>query len=111
MPANTTIHGIPYPTAGDPLSGFPAVAMASAGAIDSKLPVAIARTLTTAANGQVNTPHTLGRVPTYAAATAPTIAFRAAVVASSSSSVTVHVVNATTGANYAGSISIQLLLL
>lgn len=67
-------------------------------------------TVTANASGIATINHPLGRTPNFAVASLPTATYRAAVTARAGSTITVHVVNATTGANYAGSITVMWLV-
>lgn len=66
--------------------------------------------VTAPSTGLITLDHTLGRTPQVAIAATATSAYRATVTAKTATTITVHVVNATTGANFAGNISIMWLL-
>lgn len=62
------------------------------------------------ANGLATITHTLGRVPVFADAALGTTTYRAAVTATSDTTITVHVVNASTGVNIVGNVIITWLI-
>lgn len=63
--------------------------------------------VTTSSSGVATINHTLGRVPVWADASLTTETYRVAVTAESSSTITVKVVNASTGAAYVGTITVR----
>lgn len=108
----TTAKGIVFP---DP-SGVPSRAAFEelAESADDAIGAAVggafdvgAQAVTTSAAGLATLSHGLGRVPVVPFATVPSAAFRAAVTAVTDTTLTVHVVTASSGANFAGNVSIR----
>jgi len=64
-------------------------------------------TITTNGSGVATINHPLGRTPNFAVASLTTATYRAVVTARTSTTITVNVVNATTGANYVGNITVM----
>lgn len=66
--------------------------------------------VTTNASGVATIAHGLGRVPTFANAGGLNNSTRAAVTSESTTTITVHVVSASTGANFVGNITLRWLV-